>query len=281
MPRRAWLLGLAGAALVAAIAFGWDRARGPQHCADGMVLLGARCCGVGQSLAAGRCVGPPERCAPDLAPSETGCVAHPSVVRVEGGTVRAASGEWEILGAKEVSAETFFLDRHEVTAHAYARCVAANACAALPLTPEPGLPVSGITFEEAQRYCRWSGGALPTAQQHALAAMGRDARRFPWGQTGAVCRRAAFGLVDGPCASGGTSPELAGARPSGTTPDGIHDLAGNVAEWTLAGAHAQERGGSWRSAVAWELATWQAKPLAPDTRRDDLGFRCAYGAVPP
>jgi formylglycine-generating enzyme required for sulfatase activity len=100
-------------------------------------------------------------------------------------------------------------------------------------------------------------------------------RRFPWGATGLVCRRAAFGLVAGPCAESATMPELAGARPDGATPEGIADLAGNVAEWTRErDGSVRARGGSFRANNAAELKGWSA--VGRSGASDDIGFRCVF-----
>ena len=66
-----------------------------------------------------------------------------------------------------------------------------------------------------------------------LAAAHAEAARYPWGDTGAVCRRAAWGLFSGPCANGADGPDSVGAHPSGSTIDGVHDLGGNVSEWVF------------------------------------------------
>lgn len=104
--------------------------------------------------------------------------------------------------------------------------------------------------------------------------MGSESTRYPWGQTGLVCRRATFGLEHGPCSSEATGPDLAGSRPDGATPTGILDLAGNVAEWTNEpNGGTLARGGSFRSRLAADLKTWAARPDPPGP---DVGFRCAY-----
>jgi hypothetical protein len=92
-----------------------------------------------------------------------------------------------------------------------------------------------------------------------------------------VCRRASFGLVDGPCSGEGSSPDLVGARPDGKTPEGIFDLAGNVAEWTRdPDGRFRARGGSFRSRVAAELVTAAVELSPPHAAY--VGFRCAYPA---
>ena len=67
------------------------------------------------------------------------------------------------------------------------------------------------------------------------------------------------------------------ARPDGATPEGVLDLAGNVAEWTLErdGSFAAH-GGSFRSALAADLKAWAVE--ARQTRAGHVGFRCAYAA---
>jgi hypothetical protein len=75
-----------------------------------------------------------------------------------------------------------------------------------------------------------------------------------------------------------------GAHPDGRTPEGLEDMAGNVAEWvTTSGAvsgRGVARGGSWRSALAAELRTWSRLELDPEARDDRVGVRCARDASP-
>ncbi|WP_437576601.1 formylglycine-generating enzyme family protein [Sorangium sp. So ce887] len=284
-----WKAGLAaGAALliVGITALAHHRAGPPARCAPGMVAIGPRCCGEGQRLEAGRCAGAPGRCGAGLAPTPAGCVAPSATVRISAGTLRLGPSDWEAQGvveAREVFVSAFALDAFEVTEQRYAVCVAAGACASLALRGEPGLPVTGITLEESARYCAFAGGALPSRDQLAFSAAGPSSRRYPWGDTGAVCRRVAFGLRAGPCGWGATGPELAGSRPDGAALHAggrVFDLAGNVAEWAapdrpedgFSGAH----GGSWADEAAAALRTWNRQLVPVLTRSPALGFRCVY-----
>jgi sulfatase modifying factor 1 len=136
-----------------------------------------------------------------------------------------------------------------------------------------------VAADEAESYCNWAGGRLPRSDEWLRVATGPDSRRFPWGQTGLVCRRASFGLVRGPCAEGGVSPDWAASRPDGRSEAGLLDLVGNVAEIVKTAQGGFElRGGSYRSDHAAALKSWSAIPYMG--KGPDIGFRCAYDRDP-
>jgi formylglycine-generating enzyme required for sulfatase activity len=204
------------------------------------------------------------------------------MIDLPGGTFEIAPSDWETSGAMRARQQRiapFAIDSIEVTLERWQECAEAGACRPLPVE-EPGLPVRGISPADAQKYCRLLGGRLPTSDEWMWAAAGHASRRFPWGQTGLVCRRAVFGLVDGPCGRGATGPDGAGMRPDGATPEGILDLSGNVAEWTVdPDGRYVARGGSYRSKVAADLRSWAAE--SADQAAGHIGFRCAYDRLPP
>lgn len=271
--------GTALAMIVAVVAFAGSRAEAPARCASGMVALGPRCCGEGQHLEGDRCTGAPARCAAGMSVTPDGCVAPPRMIRVEGGVLRVGPGDWEAQGVVtpyEVQVPSFELDALEVTEQRWAACVKERACPVVALTGEPGRALGDVTAAEATQFCRWAGGGLPKSDQLAFAAAGKNARRYAWGDTGAVCRRAAWGLSTGPCAWGAHRPELAGAHPDGASPEGILDLAGNVAEWAVTANGTYEvRGGSFADSAAASIRSWQRRVLPAEDRAPDVGFRCA------
>jgi formylglycine-generating enzyme required for sulfatase activity len=216
-----------------------------------------------------------------IAVSHKGCVADPRRVEYSGGKLWVGAEDWQAEGVvtpRAVTVPPFSLDAVEVTLERWDHCVRAGTCRELG-NPEPGAPVTQVDPKDAERFCRFEKGRLPSSNEWLFAAAGAEGRRFPWGATGLVCRRAAFGLVKGPCAYGG-GPDLAGAHPEGATPEGVLDMAGNVAEWALElNGQYVARGGSFKSDTALELKSWSTEPAPP--RAADIGFRCAYDVAEP
>ncbi len=201
----------------------------------------------------------------------------PAKVRIEGGTLTLGPTDWDssdIKRRRTLTVSSFLIDSVEVTVNRYQKCVQAGLCSKQEVVQEPGLPLTGLSAAESEAFCAYAGGRLPTESEWMFAAMGPQGRRFPWGSHGLVCRRAVFGLVDGPCAEDGSSPELAGMRPEGATPEGVFDLAGNVAEWTRdEDGSLWIKGGSFRSKRAGELKNISRG--LPE-KGDDVGLRCVY-----
>jgi formylglycine-generating enzyme required for sulfatase activity len=228
-------------------------------------------------------VGRPSRCPPPFALTDLGCVAARERIAIAGGVLRAGAGDWEAEGrvpARDSKIVTFAIDSLEITVGDYAACVAAGRCDDIAGSGEPGRALGGIARADAEAYCAFRGGRLPTADEWEFAAAGASARRYPWGDTGAVCRRASWGLVEGPCAFGHAGPELAGLHPEGATPEGVQDMAGNVREWVAGPRGEREgevRGGSYAAELATDLRTVR---VSASTRVPDIGGRCAYDLEP-
>jgi formylglycine-generating enzyme required for sulfatase activity len=184
-------------------------------------------------------------------------------VLVPAASILIGPSDWEATGVppRTIRVDAFRIDAFETTRGRWEGATDGDAARA----------ASGMSYEQAAAFCRARGGRLPTEDEWMVAASGGTdpVHRYPWGDTGAVCRRAAWGLASGPCATGAWGPDTVGAHPDGNSLLGLHDMAGNVAEWVEGGS---TKGGSYRTALAPDLRIW-ARQSSP---ADAVGVRCAY-----
>ncbi len=215
-------------------------------------------------------------CPTPLQATPRGCDAPEVRVVVAEASIAVGPSDWEAEGRvvpRTIHVGGFRIDAFEVTEGRWGGQVPDG---------DPSRAMCAMTRDEAAAFCASKGGRLPTEDEWMVAAASaaNPPRRYPWGDTGAVCRRAAWGLADGPCARTGDGPDTVGAHPDGDSPLGLHDLAGNVAEWVAPDAQRPEvgvaKGGSWRSSLATDLRVWARLELSPGDRDDRVGLRCAY-----
>ncbi|MHC4779760.1 MAG: protein kinase domain-containing protein, partial [Planctomycetota bacterium] len=212
---------------------------------------------------------------------------------VPGGTFLSGNEELH-LEARELP--TFFMDLEEVSIGEYGIFVEAakdegtrqwRTPATWQKDPPPladrDLPVTGVTWEQAYEFARWSGKHLPSDREWEKSARGVDGRAFPWGPEFGKdrCNGPAFG-VDGPVERGRFA--------EGTSPYGVHDMAGNVAEWTatplrfegqaLGDGRFKVMGGSFSDAGIDALKTSHFRGISSKRWTRDIGFRCAKFLLP-
>ena len=118
-----------------------------------------------------------------------------------------------------VNVSPFRIQTHEVTNAEYRRFDPTH-----DVDAPADHPVANVSWYAAMAYSVWLGGSLPTEAQWEFAARGKDGRKYPWGDAPPTREKAQY-------AAGSTAP--VGSHPSGATPEGLQDMAGNVWEWCL------------------------------------------------
>jgi iron(II)-dependent oxidoreductase len=156
------------------------------------------------------------------------------------------------------------------------------------------LPMYKVTWYGAKAFCEASGGRLPTEAEWEYAARDGDTRIYPWGNVwDPLNARTSIP------ATTEVGPLVINSYPSGVSPFGLFDMAGNVAEWVsdwydpnfyntpeasqpnptgpVAGTDKVVRGGSWDAKPFFSRSVHrQSWPIAQFSTW--IGFRCAADA---
>jgi iron(II)-dependent oxidoreductase len=192
--------------------------------------------------------------------------------------------------------EAFAINRTEITNRQYQNFIDATGHRSAFFGSHPSLglddrPVVGVSWGDADAFCRHFGLMLPSEQQYERAARGTDGGLFPWGSVQPGAMRANSGA--GTCCAADARDGYAMTAPAdsfaeGASREGVLNLVGNVWEWTrdfyapyegkpdaaIAGKFKVLRGGSWNSDPA-HLTTTYRLAYDPHFRfAANGGFRC-------
>ena len=199
----------------------------------------------------------------------------------------------------------YWLARYPTTNEQFARFVeAAHRPIALDKnwSSKADHPVVNVNWREALEYCNWLQSVigkdlpanagrvrLPTEAEWEKAARGAGKRIYPWGNS--------FNNNFANTTEAGIGQPVAVASRSAQSPYGVFDAIGNVWEhvqdWYGGGYYAESpkanprgpaagpfkviRGGSFKTQPD-RATTTTREQISPDSRGDDVGFRCVKDA---
>ncbi len=132
-------------------------------------------------------------------------------------------------------------------------------------TVDDGLPVVGVSFQDAAAFCRAKGARLPSEDEWEYIARGPKRSTFPWGDN-----------ID-PVATAPSAPPSVNDGPAEGTGGHYRGLSGNVWQWvdTKVSGRRVLKGGSWLEPNPANKRAATRRYELSSRADEDSGFRCA------
>lgn len=201
-----------------------------------------------------------------------------------------------------VNLSGYWIQQTKVTNRMYDQCVKAGVCSSPtqelggPVFTNPEFashPVVGVNWDQAQAYCTWIQGSLPTEAQWEKSARGANGNTYPWGNIEPTCDLLNYANCYGRTTNTNNYD-------AGKSPFGVFDMAGNVFEWVAdwydanyyptspadnptgpaSGQYRGVRGSSFETAEE-QVITAIRRFNEPNDSGRDIGFRCAVANPQP
>ena len=155
--------------------------------------------------------------------------ADKDMVLIPGGEFTMGSYEHGDEKKHQVVLDPFWIDKYEASNGRYKDFVKSSSHPAPaywdnPKLNQPNQPVVGVSWHDANAFCKWEGKRLPTEAEWERAATGPEGDKpYPWGSA-LEARKANYGMKNDR-----TMP--VDSYPEGVSGFGVYNMAGNVFEW--------------------------------------------------
>ncbi|HET7545748.1 MAG TPA: bifunctional serine/threonine-protein kinase/formylglycine-generating enzyme family protein [Polyangiaceae bacterium] len=235
-----------------------------------------------------------------------------------------------------VSLDSVCMDLYEVSVRKYKACSDEGKCRRAPaevewpkitaaeratysplctITDPDNLdhPITCVTWEMADEYCKANGKRLPTEAEWEFATRGPDGRIYPWGDAPPTVEH--LNACDAQCLAWGKAHKVeltalekgddgfattapVGKFPAGRSRFGPYDVVGNVWEWVAdwygnyqaspgknplgpaTGERKVIRGGAWNAGFETWLHPSFRYAQVPSAQSYGIGFRCVKNVTP-